>query len=507
MAAFVSPEGPAEPGRLESVRRFGPLGLLALCLLQLVYSSSEKAVVVFTPPETNFLIAGPFTRRQLLGYKLAVNFLSILVAAFFFLFWFTYLRVPMGLLPARYVGLVLALFFVQLFSMSLGFIAATIGAVVYNRTRKLVLLILIAIIGFGLFVAPKRHIDLNFSTLLENLEATPVLHTILEPLRCFARALAAEQLWPDFALWASLSLAIDLGLLFVIFALDAWQLEAAVSAGERVYAQVRRIRSGGAAAAVLGGPGKRRFSLPALPWLGGAGPVAWRQLTAVPRSRSSIVVMLLLIPLLVIPLMRAVQGPSEVNPMMSLTLGIQVFAMTFFLTPLVAYDFRGDVERIEILKTLPITSWALALGELLTPVIFLTTIQWVDLAVVIMALDRTGAISGALMAAALCLPFNFILIAVDNLLFLLFPTRLVVAVGDFQVYGRQLLLQLVKLIFLGLVGGFAAAFAIPVYYLCGRSPLAAGTTAGIVLAGFGFGLVPLVAAAFRRFDVTRDTPN
>jgi hypothetical protein len=506
ISGLVAPHEPAGGERLDFVRRFGPLGLLALCLLQLFYSSGEKAVVAFTPPETNFLIAGPFSRRQLLGYKIAVNFLSLLVAAVFFLFWFAFLRVSMELLLARYLGLVLALFFVQLFSISLGFIAASIGAAIYNRTRKLLLLVLIALVLFGVYRSTVDSSGFDFRAMLANLEATPVLHTLLEPLRYFSRALAAEQLWPDFALWGSLSLAIDLGLLVLVFVLDAWQLEVAATAGERLYAQIQRIRSGGAAAAVLGRPGKRRFSLPALPWFGGAGPVAWRQLTAVPRSRSSLAIVFLLIPLVIIPLLQTSEADSGRGSAISVTLSIQVFVMTFFLTPLLAFDFRGDIERMEVLRTLPIASSALVVGQLLTPVFILSAIQWIDLAVITLALQRPDVLRGAFVAAALALPFNFFLVGVDNLLFLLFPTRLVATVGDFQVYGRQLLLQLAKLFLIGLAVGITVVLAVPAYFLFGQSLWAAGTIAGFTFLGFGIGIVPLVAMAFRRFDVTRIAP-
>jgi hypothetical protein len=503
---FVSPHEPTDGDQLAVVRRFGPLGLLAFCLLQLLYSSGEKAVVAFTPPETNFLIAGPFSRRQLLGYKVMVNFLSLLVAAIFFLFWFAYLRVSVSLLGVRYVGLVLALVFVQLFSMSLGFIAATIGATAYNRTRKLLLVGIIALVALGLYRAGGDYFTSDFGTMIERLEDTPVLRTLLEPLRCFSRALAADRLWPDFAIWGSLSLAIDLGLLVLVFALDAWQIEAAAAAGERLYAQVQRVRRGGAAAVVVGGAGKRRFSMPNLPWLFGAGPIAWRQLSAVPRSRSALVIIILLIPLVIIPVTRGTQLTTEAGPAMSMMLAIQVFAMSFFLTPLVAFDFRGDIERFEILKTLPLAPWALVVGELLTPVLFLCLVQWIDLAVIAATLDRPGMLRGVLLAAVLSVPLNFFLIGVDNLLFLIFPTRLVATVGDFQVYGRQLLLQMAKLVCLVVAGGLSAALAAGAYFLFGRSLAVAGAVAAIALTCFAAGLVPVTAMAFQRFDVTRDTP-
>src|SRR4051812_37900697 len=49
-------------------RQFMPALLLLFCVASL-FSTGDKAIS-FSPGEVNFLFAGPFTRRQLLGYKL-----------------------------------------------------------------------------------------------------------------------------------------------------------------------------------------------------------------------------------------------------------------------------------------------------------------------------------------------------------------------------------------------------------------------------------------------------
>src|SRR5439155_9552436 len=51
------------------VRMYFSLGLLAMCVLNLLFSSGGKAIV-FSPPELDFLFPGPFPRRDLLIYKL-----------------------------------------------------------------------------------------------------------------------------------------------------------------------------------------------------------------------------------------------------------------------------------------------------------------------------------------------------------------------------------------------------------------------------------------------------
>jgi hypothetical protein len=506
VSLFVLPGPPASPERLEDIRRFGPLALLGFTVLSLLSSAGERGVVAFTPAEVTFLFAGPFSRRQLLAYKIIVAFASSLLVAVIFLFWLASLHLPWAMLGFGYLAVVLALMFVQLLTMAIGFIASSIGVQAYNRRRRLILLglALVALaaflqIGGDLFRLPR-------SELIGRLEQTPLLYAILEPFRWFVRAFTAQCVWPDFVRWGGLGLIADVGLLIVVFALDAHYLESAAAAGERVYAQLQRLRTGGAAALVLSGSGSARSWLPMLPWWRGIGPVVWRQLTTVPRSRSTLVILLMLFPLVGLPALSGRQGNTEAHLGLTIALGAQIGALTLFLTPLIAFDFRGDLDRMDVLKSWPIAPIPLVLGQLLTPVLLICLVQWIALAAIATTLERS-AVQATLGAAALVMPFNFLLIGLDNLLFLLFPSRVMTPTpGDFQVMGRLLLTYLAKLTILGLASGTAALIAVPAYFLLGHNLPAALAVAWSVLAGFAVGQVPFIALAFRRFDVTRDTP-
>src|SRR4051794_9546309 len=46
-----------------------PVVLLTFCIANLIGAAGERAIA-FTPAETDFLFPGPFTRRQLLLYKI-----------------------------------------------------------------------------------------------------------------------------------------------------------------------------------------------------------------------------------------------------------------------------------------------------------------------------------------------------------------------------------------------------------------------------------------------------
>jgi hypothetical protein len=195
---------------------------------------------------------------------------------------------------------------------------------------------------------------------------------------------------------------------------------------------------------------------------------------------------------------------GEENPLWPKLLGM-LFGMTLFLPALVPFDFRGDIDRMDMLKALPLPAWRLALGQILTPVLLLCLVQFL---VVTAAQIVQGTSDSALWTAlAFALPFNAQIFGLENLLFLLFPTRVLAAQpGDLQALGRQVVLWFVKLFTLALLGGLATLAGLLGYFLTGQSWVAALATSWLVLAAFAVGLVPLIALAFRRFDVSRDTP-
>jgi Putative ABC exporter len=506
LSLLFMPVSPDAADRLEQVRRYGPFGLLAMALLTLITSSSERAMLPFSPAEVNLLFSGPFTRRQLISYKLMVSLLSVLLAAAFFLLWASFLRAPGVPALVRYAGLVLALSFVQLFTIVLGFLANAVGARAYNRGRRLALLLLAVLLVAAVWHAGRNFFSLNPGDMLERFEQSPVTYYLLTPFRCFVLAATSERLWPDFAQWAGLSLLVDAVMVFLVFVLDAHYLETAAMASERLYAQVQRLRRGGAAATVLRSSGKVRFSLPSLPWLGGIGPIAWRQLQAIPRSRATFIFIFVLLPFAVLPLLPGMRGPTAERAPIAGFVGGYVITMTVFMSAMFAFDFRGDVDRIDVLKSLPIRPAAMVVGQLTAPVVFVSFMQGLVLAVIAYASSKETVTLALCAAIPLTIPFNFLLFGVDNLLFLLFPTRHInAAPGDFHLMGRYVLLNLAKFLTLGLAVTLAAIVALPVYLLTHRM-LPGLAAAWLILAACAAALVPFLAIAYRQFDVAHDTP-
>jgi hypothetical protein len=177
--------------------------------------------------------------------------------------------------------------------------------------------------------------------------------------------------------------------------------------------------------------------------------------------------------------------------------------MAVFLPVLVPYDFRGDIDRMGTLKTLPVSPWMLALGQMITPTLLLSIAGWLVLAGIAYASPDTIPFC---VPAAVAVPvFNFYVIAVENVLFLFFPTRVAAATpGDFQAMGRNVLLSFGKLFGLGVPGSAAIVGAI-FYFLTHSVWLAVGVGCFLTLIATGL-LVVLAGLAFTWFDVGRTTP-
>jgi hypothetical protein len=488
---------------LDGMRRFGPLGLLAYCVMTLLFSTGERAIT-FTPAEIDFLFPGPFSRRQLLGYKIAVTFLSSLVPPLFFS---VYLLSQGGRFVAAYAGGVLACFFLVIFGMAVGLVANTLGARAHNRARRLVLFLLGTLLLLAALHAGSDLLGPNPEQTLDRVEQTPALRVVLEPLRWFIETMTARQLGLEFVGYLALSAAVDLAVVMLVFLLDVQYLEASAAASAKIYARLQRARSGGVFAAMRGSGGTAEFSLPSLPWWGGVGPLAWRQLITAVRSLRGLLLFLAIFTVgMLVPLAFGLAGDRPENRLLGQGLAYGLLGMSLLTLPsMITFDFRGDVDRIDVLKSLPVAAWRLVVGQIAVPVLLLTLIQVGLLALIQLVWGGVAAVLGPVLV--LSVPVNFLSFEVDNLMFLWFPTRQVPSSpADFQMMGRQMLVLLAKFLILGLACGIAGAAGTVLYLFAGESLSLALSAGWLLLVLFAAALVPLLALAFRNFDVARDTP-
>ena len=114
------------------------------------------------------------------------------------------------------------------------------------------------------------------------------------------------------------------------------------------------------------------------PWLGGAGPLAWRQiLMAMRTSRYALIISLGIGVVLAVMAFVADRNRSR-TAISCRCMGVGFMAyLTFIFSMQLPWAFRGDIDHMDCLKSLPVAPLALAVGELAGGVMVLAAIQLV----------------------------------------------------------------------------------------------------------------------------------
>ncbi len=490
----------SDPARVQSA---APLVLLGVCLITIVTSAGDKAIA-FTPGEIDFLFVAPFTRRQLIGYKLGKSFFAAMVTG---LFLSLMLLRHARWWPACYLGVLLSLLFVQLFSINAVLIAQTVGARAYSKVRQVVLggMIVLGLVFFREF-ATSSGASGGIVDALNRIRESQVGSAVLAPFSVFGLAMTAPTT-AALAKWASLAAALDALLLLLAFALDGTYAQAAIDASARRHAQLQRIRGGSFLS--IGMKKTARYHLPQPPWLFGAGPIAWRQLTSAFRSARGLLLLLVVVAIGAGPALASMAAASHASHEAGSRIAGTLIGVMLWLTILIAtmlkFDFRGDLDQMEVLKSLPICSTALAVGQILIPSLMLAVLHVVILLGAARAMPQYR--TAFLAACAFAWPVDLLLYAIENLTFLLFPARPAVSSpGDFQVLGRQVVVMAIKMVVLSIACVPPMAAGYVAFLLSGNS------VAVLVLVAVPLSLaevaafIPLLAWAFRRFDPSLDTP-
>jgi hypothetical protein len=490
----------AEHADPDTVRTFFPIWLLTICVLNLMTSAGERAIA-FTPPEVDLLFPGPFTRRQLLGYKLLKNAAGAVVTATVFSVLF---RRYVQSWAAGGLGIFASLLFLQLFSMSVVLIGETLGAHAYTRGRKMIVGAVIAIVAIALLPVLHAGRGKSAADLALELASTRIGRVVLAPFAVFGQIVTAKHLAPDAMPPLLLAMVVLAMLVTIVMWLDAQYLESAARAGQRVHERIQRMRRG-TAISVRAQPGTRaaRLSIPDLPRAGGAGPIAWRQLTTAVRQSRAVVMLLLVMCVALGPVLH-VAGAAEHRDPVALLISI-VFSMNVLFANALRFDFRGDLDQLDVLKSLPLRPVAIVVGQLIAPTLVLTICQ-IALFIGVGSFLLVDA-KFLLVAALFAVPLNTLVFAIENLLFLLSPVQMwAVSPGDLQGAGRRMTIFLAKTMILLVACGIAAGAGGMAWIAAGKSPAAFVITTACVLALETAALLPLMVTAFRRFDPSSDTP-
>ena len=495
-------DGEAAAVAFEGIRIWAPAAILLMVLL-----SMAKGALYFRPAEVQFLFPAPITRRQLLLYnllsKLRVQILSGLWCSIFVL----------GLSNRWYAGIlapIAVLMFLQLTTQASGLLLAALGEGFAKPAKRFGFLALAGLLIVTLATMKVRLPSgaglMECARALVELPAVVALCWITRP---FVELYLAESP-AQFAYWAVIVAAILLAEIGLMMLFDVAYNEAAVRHARERQQALRRMRSGGGALAIAGAK-RSGLSIPRFPSWRGAGPIARRQCQEMTRNvRGAVMIGVVIFMWIgIFSIMPAMTGdrkegssPSEV--LMPL---VMILIMTPMMTMNFAFDFRRDLDRMTILKSLPLSPRAIAAGQLVPMTLLLSF--WQALGVITLAIF-SGQIPPLLLTGILLilLPLNWVVGSVDNIIFLLLPYRTVSKdTGRLPFMGRAMMVMFLKMLVLAVVGGLCTLLGYLIWEITDGSAI----PTAVAVAGFlGAACIPLtlaVAAAFRSFDVSKDLPG
>lgn len=481
---------------MDRMRDFTAFGLFAFTTWAMLFSTGE-ATVYFTASEVAFLFPAPFQRRQLLTYKLLQSliglvFLSLMMSLFFAHGWLSWM--------GGFVGTALTLSFIQLLTMNVAFVRQVLEA----KSNVLIRRVLGYSVSVWVLVAVTQ-MTLNaesgdFAALAISFRSSTAGRWLLAPFDVFSRMIFASD-FASFGLSTSLVLVLLASLLATAYRLDGLSLEAALAISEKLTARIKLAQTKGAWH-MFGSPTSQvaRRRLPRLPYWKGIGPIVWQRLTTNIRTSLKLFWLLGGAVLLAGGLALGIHQKTPEQPIAAAAASMAVMVYVSFL---ICMSLQNEIERVGYLKSLPLRPVAIVLGELLGFVVLLSAVQGLFF---LMLCGLLPSVAGWLICAAvLVLPLNFLLFAIDKLIFYLYPTRMAKgAPGDFQNAGRQMFFVFLKMLLLG--GGLTLVGIAVVPGAMFRSPLLAVIPAVVVLLIECVGIVPLLIYAFDRFDPSVDTP-
>ena len=492
-----------------------PLGLLVYSLWHLIKIVSKKPVepLEWTPAEDEFLRAAPITRTQLITYRLT----SIFSAAVLKAICFSLIMIPdLKIWIFGFVGMLLGLVFVDLFRVAFELFFHGLTKSGQMICRILVIGCLVGVVGSTLIqslYSPTAAAEIaspgallffkGFVGDLFGLASTSVGAALLLPFRSFSELILTERLAIGTFVVALTSFGLVGGLASSIYLIDNWMLKRRKVREKQDY---ERALSTTSKLASSGDQKSHRVSVPMR--LNGFGSILWRQLLGAYHYRMTLAISLgLPVLLCCLPLF------AKHSPLSTLinVVGSVVFYSFLLLPSALMLDFRRDISRMAVLKSLPITPLAMTLGQLAAPVLICSMFQWFVLLIAFLFSSIIGW--QAILAGVLLVPVNVLIFAIENFIFMMAPYRHNQEGVD--VFLRTILTFTAK----GILFGIALAVTI-VWALASKSlgqtvadtlPWAGPVIFGIgiwlftcvVSSGFVYGLVRI----YDRFDPSQDLPT
>ncbi|EEF62897.1 ABC transporter permease [Pedosphaera parvula] len=513
----------------------GALILLVIFLGMWIFPT-ERAALVLSEAEVAFLFPAPIDRKTLVRFKLLKAQVAIVTSVIFLQF----IGVLTGRTRSLEAGLIHGIGWWLIFSiLSLHKLGASFARTmlldhgISNWKRRGMVLTLAGLGVAGVAVWVMKEIprpDFSELTGMEDLkyygeqilESGPLPY-LLFPFRLIVKPYLAPDLVSFLVALAPAALLVVVHYVWVMrsdVAFEEASVEASQKMAERI-ANIRASRSNGGA--MIKPRKKKRAPFELKP--SGLPSVAllWKNLIHAGHSFTPrFWLRLLVVGVILCMYLRGTGFGSEVMPVIAILIPM-LMAWSLLIGPqLFRQDFRSDMAMADVLKTYPLKSWQLALGELLAPTVILTFVHWFLIVMGVLmfykfdgrAIPLGMRISAGLALAVIMPGLNLICLMIPNCAVLLFPgwfqagkdapqgieatgQRLVLALGQFFVFAVTILPPAIVFGLVMLVGGLMGN---PVLIL----PVAA-IPAAILIAAECWGGLLLLGRLFERYDLSGET--
>jgi hypothetical protein len=482
----------------------------------------ERRVLTFTPAEVTFLFSGPVSRSGLIQFKLLRSQLLILFNA---LLWTLILsRERFGVSAwLRVISIWVILTTLSFHRLGASFVRTSLAE--HGRLalrHRLVSLVVLGLVLIGLTwsvadalpgIIAAGHGDVP-SLLRASAEAAqhPLARAVTYPFRIMMRPLAARTVadWLP-ALWPAL-IVLLLHYVWVVRSDSAFEEAAAELSLQRARALSQNTTHLSRAGAY--GASRPVLRLGASGWP--AGAILWKNLVAVTRARRVRNAALILCVAGVVVTALSFDPDGHLAGIAG-WLAVTWAALTIMTGPhYVRNDLRGDLLKLDLLRSYPLRGWSVVLAEAAASTLVLTITQFALLTVAYLAfLGNTTMLPDLeertllLLVSFLCLPaINLLGMLIQNGAALLFPAW--VRLGSGRMAGVEALGQNL-LMMIAFVAVLTVTLIVPVAiggggFLLLRSVLdnwaaLPATAVGLLVVGFEAALmVDWLGRVFERTD-------
>ena len=368
----------ADPRWLELV---GALALLGAVAWGWIFGV-ERRVLAFSPAEVTFLFSGPVSRRGLIQFKLLRSQLLILFNALLWTLILSHER--LGVSPwLRVISIWVLLTTLSFHRLGASFVRTSLAEHgrlgLRHRVVSLVVLgaVLIALTWSIADALPQladanAATPLGFLSALGEAAAQPLPTVLTYPFRLMIRPLTAPSVsaWIH-AMWPALILLL-LHYIWVVRSDTAFEEAAAAVSLQRAQALSER-RAGRPAPRAPGRVTPPLFRLAPQGWP--AGAILWKNLVAVTRTQRvrNVVIALAVGGVIVTALSFEPEGTlAEIAGWFAVT---WAGAMTVIGPQWVRNDLRGDLLKLDLLRSYPLRGWSVVIAEVGASALVLTVIQ------------------------------------------------------------------------------------------------------------------------------------